>query len=453
MHSTLARRALGNLVPPKIATPSSVSGGSAASLAPLVQFYSKLPKGPAPQRAGSFGAKLLNAKNASGKPILVTIASLMLLGYTIDYQIPRQLWALVDPLNFGPPVMFQHTAVLLLSSSILLCSAYNTINVYFDSSHLNNHVPYSLSRFVGLEAFETYGELVPQAIIGKPYQFITPGNEKPDILMLGFENEKTMKRYSSIANHFYSTVTNQTMSVVDEELAPSRFLDTSVIASLQSEAAGEFFSTLRSVISFVEDKKDDKNDVRFGSFKFRSLENMQNSVDPESYQMALNSLKALISSALRSFSVAVLIPNSPNTVTRRETQPPPQSPLPIPKSPGTAPVYSTSTCYPSQEACKNSTSSCSSRGTCVAATRAQRTCFVCQCHPAPLTEGGKNIEWAGAMCQKVDISRSFSLLAGTVIFLIIIVGGAIMLLYSIGSQPLPGTLNVSTGTIAMKKDL
>lgn len=87
MHSTLARRALGNLVPPKIATPASVSGGSAAALAPLVQFYSKLPKGPAPKRAGSAGAWLLNAKNASGKPILATIASLMILGYTIEYQM------------------------------------------------------------------------------------------------------------------------------------------------------------------------------------------------------------------------------------------------------------------------------------------------------------------------------------------------------------------------------
>ncbi|KAF8516442.1 mitochondrial F1-F0 ATP synthase subunit F of fungi-domain-containing protein [Hysterangium stoloniferum] len=86
MHATLARRALGHLVPPKIATPSSVSGGSASSLTPLVEFYSKLPKGPAPQGRRGPAAWFLNAKNASGFPILVTIAALVGMGYTLDYQ-------------------------------------------------------------------------------------------------------------------------------------------------------------------------------------------------------------------------------------------------------------------------------------------------------------------------------------------------------------------------------
>ncbi|KIJ45914.1 hypothetical protein M422DRAFT_29558 [Sphaerobolus stellatus SS14] len=88
MHATLARRALGHLVPPKIATPSSVSGGSAASLTPLVEFYSKLPKGPAPKLGPRGPASyLFNAKNASGVPILVVIFGLIGFGYTLDYNM------------------------------------------------------------------------------------------------------------------------------------------------------------------------------------------------------------------------------------------------------------------------------------------------------------------------------------------------------------------------------
>lgn len=107
MHATIARRALGNLVPPKVATPSSVvrvsflsilliefltlphaqSGGSSAALLPLVEFYSKLPKGPAPTygRRGPI-AWFSNAKNSSGFPILVIIAGLVGFGYTLDYN-------------------------------------------------------------------------------------------------------------------------------------------------------------------------------------------------------------------------------------------------------------------------------------------------------------------------------------------------------------------------------
>ncbi|EJD47883.1 hypothetical protein AURDEDRAFT_136336 [Auricularia subglabra TFB-10046 SS5] len=89
MNPSLARRALSNLVPPKIATPNSVSSGQGASLAPLVEFYSKLPKGPAPQPAvRGFKARYVDGKNASGAPLLWGILAIFGLGYTIDYNSP-----------------------------------------------------------------------------------------------------------------------------------------------------------------------------------------------------------------------------------------------------------------------------------------------------------------------------------------------------------------------------
>ncbi|EJF63612.1 mitochondrial F1-F0 ATP synthase subunit F of fungi-domain-containing protein [Dichomitus squalens] len=87
MQPTLIRRQLGGLVPPKVATPSLLSSGTGAGLGPLVNFYSKLPKGPAPTSAGGIKARFFNGKNASAAPLLFGILAIFSLGYTIDYQM------------------------------------------------------------------------------------------------------------------------------------------------------------------------------------------------------------------------------------------------------------------------------------------------------------------------------------------------------------------------------
>ncbi|KAJ6612402.1 mitochondrial F1-F0 ATP synthase subunit F of fungi-domain-containing protein [Mycena sp. CBHHK59/15] len=88
MHASLARRTLQGLVPPKIATPKLVSGDSSGPLGPLVAFYSKLPKGPAPAPAMcGLKGRWFRGKNASAAPVLGLIGGLFLIGYTIDYQM------------------------------------------------------------------------------------------------------------------------------------------------------------------------------------------------------------------------------------------------------------------------------------------------------------------------------------------------------------------------------
>ncbi|EMD39466.1 hypothetical protein CERSUDRAFT_80845, partial [Gelatoporia subvermispora B] len=88
MQPTLIRRSLGGLVPPKVASPSLLSSGQGAGLAPLVNFYSRLPKGPAPQPAvRGIKERFFNGKNASGVPLLATILGIFAIGYTIDYQM------------------------------------------------------------------------------------------------------------------------------------------------------------------------------------------------------------------------------------------------------------------------------------------------------------------------------------------------------------------------------
>lgn len=140
MHPSLVRRQLGGIVPPKVASPtllvrflgekkgdfchvdfswvSSVqTGGHGGSLTPLVDFYSKLPKGPAPQTSfGGLKARYFNGKNASGAPILATIFGIFAIGYTIDYQ---SACALADSRGFSVYLIFPFhmTFVVHLSAS------------------------------------------------------------------------------------------------------------------------------------------------------------------------------------------------------------------------------------------------------------------------------------------------------------------------------------------------
>ncbi|KAI5996028.1 hypothetical protein F5J12DRAFT_725871 [Pisolithus orientalis] len=68
MRPSLVRRQMGNLIPPKITTQKLVLASSGEGLAPLVNFYSRLPKGPAPSQA-----KYFNGKNASAAPAVWVI--------------------------------------------------------------------------------------------------------------------------------------------------------------------------------------------------------------------------------------------------------------------------------------------------------------------------------------------------------------------------------------------
>ncbi|KAI0674602.1 mitochondrial F1-F0 ATP synthase subunit F of fungi-domain-containing protein [Trametes maxima] len=89
MQPSLVRRQLGGLVPPKVATPSLlVILWFGCRPRPLVNFYSKLPKGPAPSSAsGGIKGRWFNGKNASAAPLLFTIFGIFGIGYTIDYQM------------------------------------------------------------------------------------------------------------------------------------------------------------------------------------------------------------------------------------------------------------------------------------------------------------------------------------------------------------------------------
>ncbi|KAK4240392.1 putative mitochondrial f1f0 atp synthase [Achaetomium macrosporum] len=88
--SYVTRRALSTLIPPKIASPKAVGGApDAARMQRLVNFYEKLPRGPAPEPEakgilGRYRAKHFG-KNPTVKPVIHAIIGLLIIGYAQNY--------------------------------------------------------------------------------------------------------------------------------------------------------------------------------------------------------------------------------------------------------------------------------------------------------------------------------------------------------------------------------
>jgi hypothetical protein len=84
-----------------------------------------------------------------------------------------------------------------------------------------------------------------------------------------------------------------------------------------------------------------------------------------------------------------------------------QTQLPLPSRPlPQQPIEAISTCFTSQDACNNSTASCTGHGQCVEASKSGRTCFVCACATTRSGEGNKvkTETWVGEMCDRKDVS-------------------------------------------------
>jgi len=94
-------------------------------------------------------------------------------------------------------------------------------------------------------------------------------------------------------------------------------------------------------------------------------------------------------------------------------------------------------CYSSKNSCTNATNACSGRGECVKSS-SLTDCWACSCMG---DDGKKTDKWAGAACQKEDISVPFNLFLVFGIVIILVSVWAVGLLYSIGDEPLPSVLS------------
>ncbi|KAJ9149065.1 hypothetical protein NKR23_g4608 [Pleurostoma richardsiae] len=88
--SYVTRRALSTLIPPKVASPKAIAAApDAVRMQRVVNFYEKLPRGPAPEVQpkgflGKYQAKHFG-KNPTAKPIIHAIVLLVAIGYAQNY--------------------------------------------------------------------------------------------------------------------------------------------------------------------------------------------------------------------------------------------------------------------------------------------------------------------------------------------------------------------------------
>ncbi|KAI9817400.1 MAG: hypothetical protein M1826_001602 [Phylliscum demangeonii] len=88
--SFVIRRSLSTLIPPKVASPTGIGAArDAVRMKRIVTFYSKLPRGPAPEiKPKGLLARYQHryfGKNESAAPIFHLIGALVIFGYAQNY--------------------------------------------------------------------------------------------------------------------------------------------------------------------------------------------------------------------------------------------------------------------------------------------------------------------------------------------------------------------------------
>lgn len=209
--------------------------------------------------------------------------------------------------------------------------------------------------------------------------------------------------YLNRARHFFT----HTSSVLSQTPAPSRILD---VFTLDPSAESEsFVAAFSSLVEYVEEEQSQESS--FGAFDLTSLHSLcakhgQTSVQCEMGQIALRgALQIAISQPNLHLAIVTLpsVASAPFYVVKRQ---PPQSPFPpnTPTASPQLPISGISTCFTSEALCNSGTSSCSGRGSCVAASKMGRTCYLCACNATIISEDGKAESWVGDSCERKDVS-------------------------------------------------
>lgn len=96
--------------------------------------------------------------------------------------------------------------------------------------------------------------------------------------------------------------------------------------------------------------------------------------------------------------------------------------------------------YKDKQTCEDKTNKCSGHGECV---KIHNGKYACACKASYDEDRKKTTRWGGDACQKKDVSIEFQLFFWTGLGILFVTAYALQLLYSIGSDPLPGVLNTA----------
>ncbi|KAG2338871.1 hypothetical protein BDR05DRAFT_917802 [Suillus weaverae] len=352
-------------------------------------------------------------------------------------------------------------------SCLLLVGLSQAADVYLSpsqafSSRLSlQHAGFVLSQHLGLEPienFQNYGELL------REHEFVAQGASNALFLLVDDASLQDiipsfMSRSFSIAGAPTGSLTSfvssylqraaHAYSLVYSDLAvpPEGIPRTLDIFSAPTPANEAFLAEISTLTKFVEPTTDIYDD-KFASLELTGLSQLAATYGRSSdqYQLAARTVRAVIEASTVDANTRVAVVSyTPSLIMdKRQPQPPQQSPLPAPRPPPGPPIRRLASCLTSAEACSNATNACFGHGQCVSTLSAEQECFVCACSNTK-SDSGKTESWVGDMCQRKDISSTFVLIAGTVITLILLMGGSVSLLYSIGGDELPSIL---TGGVA-----
>ncbi|KAG1725417.1 uncharacterized protein EDB91DRAFT_1062235 [Suillus paluster] len=323
-------------------------------------------------------------------------------------------FVLSQHLGLEPLENFQHYSDLLGEHEFVAQGASDALFLLVDDASIQDIIPPSMSRSF--------------SIAGAPASSLT----------------SLVSSYLHRATHAYSLIYS------DLAIPPEGIPRTLDIFSAPTPANEAFLAEISTLTKFFESSSDDK----FASLELTGLSQLASTYgrSSEQYQLAVRTVRAVLeaTTADAKARVAVLSYTPSTIIDKRQPQPPQQSPLPAPHPPTGPPARRLASCLPSADACSNATSACFGHGQCVSTINAGQECFVCACSDTK-SASGKTESWAGEMCQRKDISSTFVLIAGTVITLILLMGGSVSLLYSIGDDELPSIL---TGGVAsgLRKD-
>ncbi|KAL4780042.1 hypothetical protein BJX76DRAFT_61530 [Aspergillus varians] len=118
---------------------------------------------------------------------------------------------------------------------------------------------------------------------------------------------------------------------------------------------------------------------------------------------------------------------------------------------GNAPLSLTPVCYASNSSCNEATNTCSGHGACYGKSG---DCYACRCYETSIKmESGavRKVRWGGSACQKKDISSPFFLIMGVTIAIMVAIGAAVGMTFSIGNTELPGVISAGVGAARAQK--